>query len=337
MKRIIKSVILFAVTLAVALSTFSCAPRQRKFNDTCFGIFDSFATLTVYTASQERYTEYNKIFRDTAERMHRLLDAFDEYDGVVNICTLNLYSGETAIEVSDELYSFLEHAASLSETSLGYTSLTVGALTAVWKEAISEKAVPSSEALEEAAKHISADALVLDSNAHTVFFKDKLLKLDVGAFAKGYAAEITAHRLIDAGCDSFLLNFGGTLVAHGQKNNGESWHGGIKSPDGRSDLNISVDISGKAMSTSGSYLRGFKLDGVRYHHIINPFTYTPENRFTSVTVVCTSAATADMLSTALFSMTREMGEELASAHHAEAVWIYADGTVTATDGINISE
>lgn len=337
MKRIIKSVLLSFLALAVSLSALSCCQREKKFSDTYFNLFDSFATVTVYDISQERYTEYNKIFRDTAEHLHKLFDAYNEYEGMVNICTLNLHAGENAIEISDELYIFLEYALRVSEASLGYTSLTVGALTSVWKEAISTKTVPSSEALEEAAKHIGTDALALDGNSHTVFFKDKMLKLDVGAFAKGYAAEITADLLLEAGCESFLLNFGGTLVAHGQKNNGESWYGGIQSPDGNKDLNISINVSERAMSTSGSYLRGFELDGIRYHHIINPFTCVPENRFTSVTVICKSAAKADALSTALFSMTQTMGEELVSSFRAEAVWIYADGTVTATDGINISE
>lgn len=337
MKRIIKSILLSALALAATLSSVSCSQRKRKFSDTYFDLFDSFATVTVYDISQERYEKYREIFRDTAEHLHKLFDAYNEYEGIVNICTLNLCAGNSAVEISDELYTFLEYAAEASEASLGYTSITVGALTAVWKEAINTSSPPTADTLKEAAKHISASSLVLDGNTRTVLFKDKLLKLDVGAFAKGYAAEITAERLIEAGCDSFLLNFGGTLIAEGQKADGESWYGGIQSPDGDGDLNISIDISGKAMSTSGSYLRGFELDGVKYHHIINPFTYVPENRFTSVTVICTSAAQADVLSTALFSMTQEAGEELVSSFRAEAVWIYADGTVTATNGINISE
>lgn len=335
MKRIFKSAMLTFLAALTCLSLFSCVGRKRKYTDTYFDVFDSFATITVMDGSEDSYNKYNEIFKTEIYRWHRLLDVYNEYDGEINLCTLNVRAASEPVAVSDELFEFLDGAVSMHSLTGGYTSITLGALTSVWKEAISAKALPSEAKTEAAAEHTDISDLRLDSALKTVYFTDSELKLDAGALAKGYVADIAHDALVEAGCESFLLNIGGTLRAFGQKDGGADWFGGIQSPDKEGDMDISVSISGRALSTSGSYNRGFDLDGVRYHHIINPFTKKPENTFLSVSIICDSAFRADALSTALFSGTYEDGKALADRLDFEAVWISADGTLSATDGIEL--
>ena len=74
----------------------------------------------------------------------------------------------------------------------------------------------------------------------------------------------------------------------------EIWHG-AKQP-------VSVEI---------------ELDGVRYHHLIDPATLRPSAQsFRSVTVVCEDPAEADLLSTALFLLNETEGRRLAEAFGA---------------------
>lgn len=335
MKKIFKSGMAVVLTAVLCFFSVSCSSHAKKYTDTYFDVFDSFASVTVYCGSKKDYERVNGIFKDEIYRWNELLDIYNEYSDCVNLCTVNRTAGVQPVEVSRELFGFLEKSVELYGYTDGYTSLTLGALTSVWKTAIAEQTVPSQDDLELASEHTNASDLILDRKSSTVFFQDSLLKLDAGAFAKGYVAEYIYNLLVNAGCESFLLNLGGTLCAFGQKNGGADWYGGIQSPSGVGSLSDTVNISGKAMSTSGSYLRGFDLNGVRYHHIINPYTKVPENRFLSVTVVCKSAATADAMSTALFSMSYDEGKLLSESLGFEAVWIYADGTVTSTEGLNI--
>lgn len=335
MKRSFRACISVVLAAILCLSLICCSGRKKKYTDTYFDVFDSFATITVYDTSEENYERYNELFKAEIYRWHELLDVYNEYDGTVNLCTLNARAASEPIEVSPALFAFLDEAVSLYELTDGYASVSLGALTSLWKTAIENKTPPERVALEEAALHTDISDLILDPDLKTVHFSDSSLMLDAGAFAKGYAAKVIYSALIEAGCDSFLLNLGGTLCAHGQKNDGTDWRGGIQSPDEDKDTGISVNISGKALSTSGSYHRGFDYGGVRYHHIIDPLTLTPKNTYLSVSIICDDAHTADALSTALFSMTKDEGMALINGLGAEAVWIMPDGSITATDGINI--
>ena len=86
------------------------------------------------------------------------------------------------------------------------------------------------------------------------------------------------------------------------------------------------------MVSSGDYQRYFTVDGVRYHHIIDPDTLRPGGLWRAVTVVCADSGLADGLSTALFLLPREEGEELALRCGAQAMWVALDGELSYTGG-----
>ena len=323
-----------ALCILLCLSLFACSPKERKYTRSYFDYFDSFAELTVYTENEEEWEKYLEIFESSITKYHRLLDVYNAYEGTVNLYTLNNSEGKT-VTVSEELFTFLRESRRIHALTCGYTSVSLGAVTSIWKTAIEEKALPDENALLDAAKHTDLSAVELNEEALTVRITDPQLRIDAGAVGKGYAAEMIRQELIGAGCESFLINLGGTLCAYGAKPDSTAWLGGIQSPDGDGTENISVCVSDMALSTSGSYHRGFELDGVTYHHIIHPTTLKPQNTFTSVSVLCKSATDADALSTALFSMTLDEGQKLiASLEDTEAMWILSDGTSVTTNGFN---
>ena len=335
MKRSFFRIISLLLTLAACATLWSCS-RQKKFTDAYFDYFDSYAEITVYTDSEQQFEAYNDIFAYSINRYHQLLDIYNEYGDTVNLCTLNRNAANEPIRVSAELFDFLLCAKELHTLTGGYTSITIGAVTSIWKQAITDKILPDQQELAVTAEHTDISDLVLDEKNMTVFFNDPMLQLDAGALAKGYVSDIIVRELVGAGCNSFLINLGGTLYAHGSKSDGTSWHGGISYPEDLGLGGISLNISENALSTSGSYYRGFEIDGALYHHIIDPTTLAPKNTFVSVSVLCPSGAEADALSTALFSMSIDDGRELIdSLDGAEAVWIFSDGATETTDGIKM--
>jgi thiamine biosynthesis lipoprotein len=85
--------------------------------------------------------------------------------------------------------------------------------------------------------------------------------------------------------------------------------------------------------TSGDYQRTFTVDGEKYHHIIDPQTLMPAQRFRSVSIVCADSGLADALSTGLFLMDREQGQAIARQCGAEVLWVTADGAEFMTEGL----
>lgn len=263
-------------------------------------------------------------------RLHRLFDIYNEYDGIVNLCTVNARAGEW-VEVDGEIIEFLLWGRKVALLTVGEVDITLGAVLKIWHEARENKVLPDESALKEAKKHTGFDKLEIDEENRRVRLNDSAASIDAGALAKGWAVE-RAARVAPSGT---LINVGGNIRAVGAKPDGGAWKLGIQNPDG--GVLTAVAVTDGSVVTSGDYQRYFEVGGVRYCHIIDPDTLYPAAKWRGVSVVCASSALADALSTALFLMDRESGEALARECGAEALWIDADGAVYKTDGFEKME
>ena len=323
MKRI------FALFL-VLLFLPGCAlfPNQQSYNATYLDVFDTVTTIVGQAKNQEAFTAEAKKIHDSLLEYHRLFDVYNDYDGLVNLKTVNEQAGIAPVKVDSRSIELLLQCRQVAELTDGKVNAAMGSVLKLWHQARTDSLndpdnayLPDQAALEEAAKHTDFSSIVIDEANSTVFFTDPLVQLDVGAIAKGWAVQQVAK----SAAAGLLISVGGNVYATGAKDDqGTPWRIGIQNPNGDGYLHT-VSITSGCIATSGDYQRTYTVDGKAYHHIIDPDTLYPSRLWRSVTVYCADSGMADALTTALFLMTKEDGEVLLESCNALALWVNAAG------------
>ncbi|MPN07874.1 FAD:protein FMN transferase [bioreactor metagenome] len=235
----------------------------------------------------------------------------------------------------------IEYAIGMDALTHGRMNVAMGDVLAIWqsyREAGVEQpeaaALPPMDQLEAANEHVGIDSVVVDRAAGTLYLRDPEARLDVGAIAKGYAAQKAVEAMEAAGVSSMLLSVGGNVCSIGTRADGSSWKVGIRDPYSDGNLCV-VQVDGQSVVTSGTYERYYTVDGRRYHHIIDPATLMPSTRYDSVTVISEDSGLADALTTGLFCMPVDEGMALIeSLPDTEALWVLSDGSQRMSGGFS---
>ena len=313
-----------------------CGTGLQRYEATYWDVFDTVTTVTGYAAGQAEFDAAAREIHDALLEYHRLYNIYESYDGLLNLKTVNDQAGIGPVPVDERILSLLQFAQTAWTETGSRVNAAMGSVLALWHDAREQAledpdraALPDRSALEEAALHTDLSALELDLEAGTAFLTDPDMALDVGALAKGYAVEQVAA----AAPDHFLISVGGNVCATGPKPDGTPWTVAVENPDGGDFLKL-LYAEDRSVVTSGDYQRYFELDGMRYHHIIDPDTLEPAAYWRSVTVVADSSAAADCLSTALFTLPQAEGQRLLDQWGAEALWIGRDGAQVMSPGFS---
>ena len=317
-------------SLLLALTLFGCGAAENPMqNAVYYDVFDTVTTVLSAGDGCEFQRQAAEIHEGLLE-LHRLFDIYHDYDGLVNLKTVNDQAADHPVPVPAPVFELLADCRRFYDATGGRVNIAMGSVLSLWHDARETGILPDPAALEEALAHTDFDRVILDDENQTVFFEDPALRLDVGAVAKGWAGQRIAQTLPEG----ILLSIGGNILATGPKfADGTPWTVGVQDPDGSADAYVrTVKLTEGALVTSGDYQRYMEVDGVRYPHIIDPDTGCPGRLWRSVTVFHPDSGTADALSTALYLLSRQEGERLAAAFGADALWIAPDGSLSATDG-----
>ena len=330
-----KKLISLVLCLALLFSFAGCEKEQkitakgRSFSEL---YFDTYGSFSDYTGSSQK--DFDKLFNRVQTELseyHKLYDIYHEYEGMVNLKTINDNAGCGKLTVDEKIIDLLLYAKEMHELTDGKINIAFGSVLKIWHN-YREKgvAIPTTAELTAANAHTSIENLVIDEENNTVELLDPEMSLDVGAIAKGYAVEKIAEGLIRDGYSGYALDVGGNLRTIGKKPNGQGWTVGIKNPTSPYSQTYvyTTEIKNCAIVTSGNYERFYTVAGVRYHHIINPESLFPENYYLSVSVKSGSSALSDALSTALFNTPyEEISAFVKSLDGVFVVVVLPDGTV----------
>ena len=332
--------LLLCLIIVFALS--SCKNEKQKFTKTFIEYFDTVSTVVGYEFDEEEFNKTCEFIENELRIYNELFDIYKSYENVNNIKTINQNAGKEPTSVDKKIIDLLIFSKEIYNKTNGNVNVAMGSVLKIWHKyreygiaEPSDASLPSKSELLEASHHTDINNVIIDSEKNTVFLKDGKMSLDVGAVAKGYATECIAQALIKQGKTSYTLNFGGNIRTIGNKGDDSPWTASVTNPDltAKNSSIMRVKLTDCVFVTSGSYQRYYEVDGVKYHHIINPNTLYPENNFTSVSIYAKDSGIADVLSTALFNLSLEDGKKLLSTFdNTEAMWLTPSGEISYTEG-----
>lgn len=289
-----------------------------------------------------RVTIYGQADEDLFDAAFSRIDQIEQLMSVnipsSDISRVNQNSGSLpAISVSEDTYTVLTEAIRTAQLSEGAFDPTIGPLVGIWQIGTDEAHLPGEEEIAAALSLVDYQKVLIDSGSREVSLPTEGMALDLGAIAKGYAAEEVKSLLTERGVDHAIINLGGNVLTIGNKPDGSSWRIGIQDPlSDRGEYSLIVSLSDQAVVTSGVYERFFTVGDKRYHHILDTRTgYPVENDLLSVSIIGKDSFQADALSTTVFSLGLERGAKLIeSSPGVEALFITKDKRVYRSSGLS---
>ena len=212
-------------------------------------------------------------------------------------------------ETDEMLSEVLKLSFTIYEATDGAFDPTVAPLVNAWGFGFKSGQMPDSTQVDSLLALVGLSHIHLDGNKLT---KDNPLSiLDFSAIAKGYGVDRAAQVLRNHDIKNFMVEIGGEIVTEGVNEKGEPWRIGINKPDDDStstntELQDVIELSGKAIATSGNYRNYYIKDGRKIAHTINPKTgYPAQQDILSSTVIAPTCAEADAFATAFMVLGTE--------------------------------
>lgn len=324
-----------ALAPALALADDSQPPSPDRKVAYTHRAMGTIVSLTLWTDDDALAARGAAAAFNEFDRVDRLMSSWREGSGVA---ALNSGAGGAPVVVDAELLAVITAAQGMARKSSGAFDITVGSYRGLWKfDQDRDGSIPSDADVAARKQLVNYRDVVLNTRRKTIKLRKKGQRITLGGVAKGYAVDRAVAILREMGLPDFILQAGGDLYVSGKKD-ARQWTVGIRDPrGGRAESFAVTELEDRTFSTSGDYERSVVLDGVRYHHILDPATGHPAVRSRSVTVIAKSAMTADMWSTALFVIGPDRGLAMVEANpEIEAVFVDSHNKVRVSSGLAIT-
>lgn len=282
--------------------------------------------IVLYSADE---ATANRAAQAAYRRLKQLNAILSDYDPESELSRLCQLSGPNRpVSVSPELFGILSRSNELSKKTGGAFDVTVGPVVKLWRKSRRKKQLPVAQQLAESLTRVGHSAMVLNTTNKSVTLNKPQMQLDLGAIAKGYAADEMIVVLSQHGIRTALIDASGDVTCQGAPPNSTGWRVGVvsrKNPD--QDPTLYLRLKNMSVATSGDAHQANVIDGVRYSHIVDPKTGIGLTKPMTVSVIAPSGEQADSLASAVSVMGPKRGIALIESfpHTATRIVELVDG------------
>ena len=278
---------------------------------------------TFYTINYQSDKDYHEEIKAALQDVDDALSMFNEQSIISHI-----NRGDDG-EANDMFMEVFNKAMEVSKETDGAFDITVAPLVNAWGFGFKNGEMPTRQQVDSIRQFIGWKKVTAEGK--TIKKTDRRVMLDCSAIAKGYGVDVVARLLKDKGITNFMVEIGGEIITKGISPKRVPWKIGVIKPTEDSlqtsgEYQTILNVTDKAMATSGNYRNFYSKGGKRYAHTIDPKTgYPVQHNILSATVLAKDCATADAYATSFMVMGLE-GAKVILERHPElmAYLIYND-------------
>ena len=281
------------------LAVTGCSQQQPYQHD------EGFVFGTIYSIT---YQSADDLHQEIETELQKVDDEFSMFNEHSTVSRLN--RGET-VDTNAVFSQVYQLAMQVNSDTNGAFDITVAPLVNAWGFGFKHEQTPTPQ---------QVDSLLQIRN-----------QMDFSAIAKGYGCDAVARLLESKGIHNYMIEIGGEVVARGTNPNTQPWRIGITKPvddtlTTDNELQTVLQVTDRAMATSGNYRNFYYKDGQKYAHTIDPRTgYPVQHNILSATVLASDCATADAYATSFMVLGLDSARIVMARHpDMEAYFIYTD-------------
>lgn len=284
---------------------------------------EGFVFGTVYKISYQCPKNLKHAIEKELQRVDQSLSMFNKQSVISKI-----NNGQST--ATDDLFKeVFNMAQGVSKDTDGAFDITVAPLVNIWGFGFKQGTMPTKENIDSLLQFIGYESVSLKGN--NISKKDSRTTLDCSAIAKGYGCDRVARLLESEGVTNYMIEIGGEVVTKGNSQKRLPWKIGVTKPSDDSlntnqELQTIINVTDKAMATSGNYRRFYYKGGRKYAHTIDPKTgYPVQHSLLSATVLADKCAIADAYATAFMVMGIDKAKMVLERHpEMMGYFIYTD-------------
>ena len=307
-----KKLITISLFILSSLLFISCG-KNKAYEYGPIYVFDTTVTIVFY---EDNCEEYYKEIKKELNEISRVTNDYSSNESNTSVYDLNI---KREIESSLLLIDIINKSVNLISDTNGYFNPFMGRLTHKWKDSLKKKEVLSKEIIDSELAIINSTSVEITNN------KIKIIgdgNIDLGGIVKGYALEWIRNYLKNNNVTKYYVDCGSSSVYIGDV----TLTVALSKPYSSGYIE-KLDLTKLGVATSNGKHQNAVIDGVRYHHLINPKTGYPSNNYDSISIIGNIDNTLlDAYSTAMFSMTPTEASNFAKDKKIDLI-TYSDGTV----------
>ncbi|WP_077195829.1 FAD:protein FMN transferase [Prevotella ihumii] len=301
--------------LVLIVGTIFIVKQQR---DMPYQHNEGFVFGTVYHITYQSDKDLQKEIEAELQKVDNSLSTFNKTSVISKVNT------NQVVELDDMFIEVFNKAKAISKETDGSFDITVAPLVNLWGFGFKQGKTPSKYTIDSLKQIVGYEKVTLLSK--NIKKKDRRIMIDCSAIAKGYGSDVVARFLKNNDIKNFMIEIGGEIVVSGNSDNRVPWKIGVNKPvedstKTNNEIQTVLNITNKAMATSGNYRNFYYKGGKKYAHTIDPKTgYPVQHSLLSATVLAPDCATADAYATSFMVMGMEKAKQVLEKH--KELWAY---------------